>query len=74
MSRAACDCCDQPALALVDMDGVDVVEIAATLRPTPEQIRSAPRRRARWCLSCARAHEKWKASVRRRHELRLAAA
>jgi hypothetical protein len=63
-----CDCCEEPTF-LMDIDGVWVVETERDGARSAEEIRTAPRRPARWCLACRRRHERW----RRTHGVRGAA-
>jgi hypothetical protein len=71
MKHAICECCEEPVLDLVEMEGISVIE---TESRDAAAIRLAPRRPARWCLGCARAHETWKARQRRAAEARPAPA
>ncbi len=57
-----CECCEEPVLQLVEMEGILVVE---TDSRDVAAIRAAPRRPARWCPRCAGEHARWKARQRR---------
>ena len=61
-----CDLCGDPAVLLTPMEGFWVVEVEDSRKLTRAEIHAAPRRPALWCESCRRAHQKFKASNRRR--------
>ena len=55
-----CDCCGDVTLDLMDVPGMWEI-LVQTRKPTPAEIRAAPRRPTRWCASCMKDLAKWKA-------------
>jgi len=64
-----CDNCEEPTLLLSEMPDIQVVEVAPRAPGTrqelwDQELRSAPRRPARWCETCCQRHAIWQRRAR----------